>query len=97
MTKEELINHYEKEFAEFNEKSEFWEKAGETATYYWWAGRVKQIRDCIEKIKQLNGATVKRSELIDFLRYANSKDVSEIFDYEIIADSYLKSINSNEA
>lgn len=97
MTIQELINHYEKEFAEFNEKSEFWEKVGETATYYWWAGRVKQIRDCIEKIKQLNEATVKRSELIDFLKFVDPDD-SELY-FKTMVDDYLKekSINSNGA
>jgi hypothetical protein len=97
MTKEELINHYEKEFAEFNEKSDFWEKVGETTTYYWWAGRVKQIRDCIEKIKQLNEATVKRSELIDFVDYIRKNCDDKYVNIEKVVNNYLKSINSNEA
>ena len=58
---------------------------------------INQILSIIEKIKQLNEATVKRSELIDFVKYMKEHPDGKYVNIEEVVDSYLKSINFNGA
>lgn len=97
MTKQEIIQKYEKEISDYNKVNAF-TKANENNEKYSKTKEIIQEISCfVEDIKNLDEGNVKRSELIDFLRYANSKKMSKVFDYEKIVNSYLKSINSSEA
>lgn len=51
----------------------------------------------IEGEKNLNEATVKRSELIDFVNWLNDDGGHIFMGIEKMVDDYLKSINSNGA
>lgn len=100
MTIQELINHYEKEVEYFRKEVEICTKQEMSRVVEFYNGRKIQLLDCIEKLKQLNGATVKRSELIKFLIWIDEqtyfKEDNDI-SIEFIVDEYQKLINSNGA
>lgn len=97
MTKQEIINKLKLEFEFHKNESNICWSEGFTHLSANHVGRAIQIRDIIEDLKQLNEATVKRSELIDFLNYQKKLGIVSLFDDDILVESYLKSINSNGA
>jgi hypothetical protein len=87
MTKEELIQNWEKEIEDFKKAIDDTHTLDDYIDYA--RCNINAISGCLEELKQLN-ATTTRIQIIDFLNYLNKDCGHKFFNLEQIADDYLK-------